>query len=235
MKAGIIAAGIGERLAKSGVATPKPLVQVGGKPMIARTIEAAADLGVSSVACIVNEINRSVADYLASVAWPVPVEMVVKTTPSSMESLFQLAPLLGDEPFILLTVDAVFRRGVLEDFLEGARSRDGAKAVLALTDFVDDEKPLWVNVDARDRITAMGKAAEGSRFITAGFYYFTPDVFSIMDEARRREFSALRRFLGLLVDSGFPVYGQLVSKTIDVDYPEDIAKAEAYLKEINEA
>jgi len=43
--------------------------------------------------------------------------------------------------------------------------------------------------------------------------------------------TAFRQFLGLLVESGYRVYGIPVSKTVDVDYPEDIRKAEAFLEE----
>ena len=61
-----------------------------------------------------------------------------------------------------------------------------------------------------------------------------PDIFAEIARARKKKLNALRRFLGHLVDEGYPIHGVPVPKTIDVDYPEDIEKAEAYLKEINE-
>jgi NDP-sugar pyrophosphorylase family protein len=234
MKMGIIAAGRGDRLALGGIPTPKPLVSVGGRPLISRIIEAGAGLKVHSVACIVNDLNPAVAKFLGSVEWPIPVEIVVKTTPSSMESLFCLAPLLLDGPFVLFTVDVIFGQRTVEDFLQNARTLTGAKGILALTRFVDDEKPLWATIDRSNRIIAMGDAARGSQFVTAGFYYFAPDIFAEIASARRKNLSALRQFLGHLIDEGYPIYGVPVPKTIDVDYPEDIVKAEAYLKEINE-
>jgi NDP-sugar pyrophosphorylase family protein len=234
MKMGIIAAGTGERLARGGVAIPKQLVPLGGKPLIARVIEAGAQLNISSIACIVNDLNPSVAGFLRSTQWPVPVEMVVKTTPNSMESLFCLAPLLSDEPFILFTVDVVCARQVVRDFFQEAVAIQDSKGVLALTDFVDDEKPLWAAVNGSNRITALGDAALGSRFVTAGFYYFSPDIFAEIAPAHRKKLSALRQFLGHLLDKGYPIHGVRVPKTIDVDYPEDMEKAEAYLREINE-
>jgi NDP-sugar pyrophosphorylase family protein len=234
MKMGIIAAGTGDRLALGGIATPKPLIAVGGRPLISRIIEAGARLKVDSIACIVNDLNPAVARFLRSGDWPVPVEIVVKTTPSSMESLFGLAPHLSDGPFALFTVDAIFGRQTAEDFVHNARALTGAKGVLALTRFVDDEKPLWAMPDRSNRIIALGDAARGSPFVTAGFYYFAPDIFAEIATARRKKLSALRQFLGHLIDEGYPIYGVPVPKTIDVDYPEDILKAEAYLREINE-
>jgi NDP-sugar pyrophosphorylase family protein len=232
MKAAVIAAGVGERIARGGIDIPKPLLRVGGQPLIARIIYAAAELGMHSVACIVNDVQPAVAEFLQSTAWPVPVQLRVKTTPSSMESLFNLEPYLRDEPFLLFTVDVVFATAALDGFLTGARKLEQAAGVLALTDYIDDEKPLWAKVDENSRITALGNDAKGSRYITAGFYYLRPDIFSMIDEARSRQLTALRQFLALLLASGYPLYGLPVPKSIDVDHPEDIVKAEDFLKAI---
>ena len=233
MKAGIIAAGQGERLKQRGMLVPKPLVTIKGESLIARAIRAASHAGATSIACIVNDLNPAVAEYLRSRPWPVPLELIVKTTPSSMESLFSLAPLLRDDPFLLFTVDAVFEFNVLNRFLERARRQSG-DAALAVTRFVDDEKPLWAKLDKSRRIVALGDEARPCRYVTAGFYYFRPEIFSLIDAARTRRLSALRQFLGLLLENDFSLYGILVSKTVDVDTPEDIAKAHQYLTEAGE-
>jgi NDP-sugar pyrophosphorylase family protein len=231
MKMGIIAAGAGERLTRGGISIPKPLVPVGGKSLVARIIEAAARIGVTSVACIVNDLNPATAQYLQSTSWPVPVDLLVKTTPSSMESLFSLRPLLEDGPFLISTVDVVFGPDTLASFYQTTLQLRDAVGALALTRFIDDGTPLYAVIDECRRITAMGERALGSEFITAGFYAFRPEIFSLIEEARSRRLTALRQFLALLVESGYPVYGIPVSKTIDVDLPEDIEKAEAFLKE----
>ena len=234
MKAGIISAGIGQRLAQEGISVPKPLVTVGGEPMIARVIHAAARLKATSVACIVNDLHPEVSDYLRSRSWPVPLELIVKTTASSLESLFTIAPLLDKEPFLLFTVDSIFPFEALERFSKEAAGMGDAAGVLALTTHVDDEKPLWAGCDPCNRLIALGEKARPTPYVTAGFYFFKPRVFEAMKTARERRLGALRHFLSLLVESGYPIYGVPVGKTVDVDTPEDIRKAEAYLKEIGE-
>jgi len=232
MKAGIIAAGKGERLVQGGISIPKPLLPILGEPMIGRAIRAAATLDVTSVACIVNELNPEVVDYLKQETWPIPLDIVVKTTPSSMESLFCLAPLLKEEPFVLLTVDAIFSNDTLKDFVRKAHMIDRADGALAVTGFVDDEKPLWVKLDGHDKIVAMGNSARDGGYVTSGFYYFSPEIFSTIDDARRNNLNALRQFLGLLVKRGFSIYGIPVPKTLGVDHPKDIKQAEAFLRKI---
>lgn len=233
MKAGIIAAGQGDRLIQGGILVPKPLVTIGGEPLIARAIRAATHVGVTSIACIVNDLNPAVADYLRSTSWSIPLELIVKTTPSSMESLFSLAPLLSDEPFLLLTVDAVFEFNVLRRFLIKARRRSGDGA-LAVTRFVDDEKPLWARLDKDQKIVALGEEARPGRYVTAGFYYFKPEIFAMIDAARIKGLNALRQFLDLLLKNNYSLYGVPVSMTVDVDTPQDIEKAHKYLEEVGE-
>jgi len=230
MKAGIIAAGTGERMTQGRIFTPKPMIRVGGEPLIARVIRAAASVRVASIACIINDLTPELDRYLRTNTWPVPLEIIKKTTPSSMESLFTLAPLLADEPFLLFTVDAVFPFASLKRFLTRSSSLTDAQGVLALTRFVDDEKPLWVAVDRNKRVEAIGDTARSAPYVTAGFYYFEPSIFQMAESARARGLNALRQFLGLLLDSEYRLYGIPVSKTIDVDHPEDIEAAEHYLK-----
>lgn len=230
MKMGIIAAGTGERLAAGGVCIPKPLVRIAGQPLIARAIAAGAAAGASAVACIVNDLHPEVARFLRAERWPVPVEVVVRTTASSMESLFALAPHLDGAPFLLSTVDAVCAPAEIARFVAAAGALEASDGALALTRHVDDEKPLWASVDGGGRLAALGTAAAGG-FVTAGVYRFAPRIFDEIDAARQAGFTALRLFLGHLVDHGYRLHGVPVGKTVDVDRPEDIAAAEALLRE----
>ncbi len=230
MKAGIIAAGLGERLKQGGVDTPKQLVRILGEPLIGRAIWEASAAGATEIACIVNDVYREVSEYLMSTNWPVPLHLVVKTTPSSMESFFELEPYLTDSPFLLMTVDAIFPPGLLKQFVEKAKKFKDADGVLAVTRFIDDEKPLRLLADGCGRITRIGAAVTSSEFITAGFYYFYPVVFREKEKARKEKFTAFRQFLTLLVDKKYKIYAQEVGKTVDVDVPADIEKAEKFLK-----
>lgn len=230
MKVGIIAAGKGERLKKGGIFTPKPLISICGVPLIERAIKAAIHVGATYIVCIVNDIEHEVSEYLNTHQWPVPLKLIVKTTPSSMESLFNLAPFL-DEPFLLLTVDSIYPFETLRGFVDKAKIINGHGA-LAITKFVDDEKPLWVKMD-KDRIIKIGNSAWPTPYITAGFYYFSPVIFKLIDEARKKNLGALREFLSLLIEKGYIIYGIYVSKVIDLDHPEDIKKAEAFIRSIN--
>lgn len=230
MKVALIAAGLGERLRQAGLSQPKPLVPVGGQPLIDYVLGAAAAAGLREVACIVNEQSSGIEAHCRA-RWPqVSFEFVRRTTPSSMESLFSLAPFLERGRFLLLTTDAIFRPAALRDFLDAAEAHRDASGVLAVNGFVDDEKPLWARLAADGRLAALGRDAEGSGLVTAGFYVFDPVIFQEIDVARRLQFNALRQFLGHLLAHEYVLWGERVPKTVDVDRPEDIAVAEAFIR-----
>jgi len=230
MRAALIAAGLGERLRNGGIQVPKPLVPIAGVPLIDRVLAAVAAVGIKEVACIFNEEADAVEAHCRQSARHLELYIVRRTTPSSMESLFALAPYLHNGRFLLLTVDAVFGPTVLPELLAAAARYPDADGVLGVHDFVDDEKPLRLTVDAENRVTSLGPDAGASPLITAGLYVFDPRIFREVDAARAARFTALRQFLGHLVQTGYRLYGARLPKTIDVDRPEDVRTAEAFVR-----
>jgi NDP-sugar pyrophosphorylase family protein len=234
MKAGILAAGWGERLRAQGVTLPKPLVSVGGQPLIARLLQAVRQCGVDEAVCIVNAAFPEVAQYCQERDWGITVQCLSRSTAHSLESFLALQPYLEAEPFLLFTIDAVFPRAVLFSFLQQARQYPEADGVLGVTPFVDDEKPLWAILDGDNRILHLGPSAQAGGLVTAGVYFFAPSVFHEAEAARRGKFTAFRQFLTHLITSGYALYGYRIPKVIDVDRPADIAMAEALLAELGE-
>jgi len=228
MKAGIIAAGMGERLSSAGIATPKPLVTIGGRPLIARAIAAARAAGASSVACIINNETPHVRRFLDEHEFGIPLEIVQRTTASSAESFLALRPMLEHAPFLLLTVDAVIAPSAIAGLVAQGRSLPRAAGVLGITATVDDEKPLWVELDATHRILALGDATR-ARFVTAGVYFLQPVVYSVADAVAPHPWKALRVLLASILEHGHALYGYDVGAAIDVDRPEDIVAAERLL------
>lgn len=110
MKFAIISAGEGSRLSQEGVTLPKPLVQLNGVAMIDRLIRIFIRNGADKVVVIINNESPLTKEHLAKLQQEteVPLEVVVKTTPSSMHSFYELSSYLQDDKFCLTTVDTIF-------------------------------------------------------------------------------------------------------------------------------
>jgi NDP-sugar pyrophosphorylase family protein len=228
MKAGIIAAGVGRRLAQGGIRVPKPLVLVAGETLLARALRRAAAAGAERAAVITTPAFPEVAEFIETNPWPLPIDLTVWASPNSLESLLALEPFLAGEPFVLQTVDAVFAPGAFESFVSQARGA-GDSGALGVTRFQEDESPLYVQVGPDMRVMAVGRPGF-SPYITAGCYFFTPQVFAWRARARGLKLKALREFLALLTREGYPLWGIDVGPAVDVDHPGDIRRAEMLLR-----
>jgi NDP-sugar pyrophosphorylase family protein len=232
MKAGIIAAGDGSRLREGGFALPKPLVPVGGVPLLERVLRGLIEAGVEEVALCVNARMPEVAEFVRSLSLAVPLRLVVKSPPSSMHSLYELRPHLEGDRFVLCTVDSVLAPGALAGFVRGFAAWPECELYLGVTDFVDDEKPLYLRLAEDGRVTALGEPAAGSGLVTAGLYGLSPRAFPILARAVAAGKEKLRTFLALLLDEGLEARGHHLGKVVDVDRPADVAVAERFLEEL---
>ena len=82
----------------------------------------------------------------------VPLRVIVKTTPSSMHSFYELSRYLKDDRFCLTTVDTIFREEEFSRFIDAFKAFEG-DGMMAVTDYIDDEKPLYIGTDEDRNIT----------------------------------------------------------------------------------
>lgn len=233
LRAGVLAAGRGERLRPSNLL--KPLVKVGGRTLIERVLTSMGEAGATEVTVIINEDSAAVRDHVSASDWPFELRWIVETTPSSMHSFLRLIEALAadgdDGPFLLSTVDTIAGSQTFSRFIDGARSNQEAAITLALTSPGNDEKPLLVRCAADDsRVVAIGAAAAPSDLATAGVYAVRASILREADEARSDGVDALRTFLGRLLERGYHLAGIPITESIDVDRPDDIVTAEAFLR-----
>lgn len=230
MNYAIIAAGEGSRLAQEGVAKPKPLVELRGEPMIGRLINIMLRCNAESISIIVNEHMTEVRAYLESLELPVPLHLVVKTTPSSMHSLWHLSRVIPQGKFCLTTVDTIFKEEDFKGYIDAFEADNEHDGMWAVTPFVDDEKPLWVDVDEEMNITAFrDKSWDGARYVSGGVYAMTDKAFAVLDRCIDEGISRMRNFQRALVDAGQHLQAYSIDKIVDVDHAGDIATAEAFL------
>ena len=231
MKFAIIAAGEGSRLAQEGVKEPKPLIQLQGIPIIERLVMLFAAQGATSINIIINEQQPQTLSHLQQLQERYPINIVVKDTPSSMHSLHALSHLLRGEKFCLTTVDTIFKEQEFTEYIKEfeTNAHDG---LMAVTDYIDDEKPLYVETDADLNITAFAdNPSAASRYISGGIYGLTPRALDILDECMSQGIERMRNFQRALVAGGLKLQACPFGKIIDIDHAEDIAKAEKFIKE----
>ncbi len=224
LRGGIIAAGEGSRLRQAGFTVPKPMVPVGGVPLIESVVENFLAADIRSLTVILNEDERDCAAWLGARFAALDLRVLVKTTASSLESFAEITAAAPSGRMLVSTVDAWCPPADFRRFVHAARLRPADATVLAVTPLVADEKPLWVTRDEDGRVRRVGGAAGDA--VTAGLYLVSPRARTL---ARTPGLARLREYLAWLVDRGEPVYAETMPAVVDVDRAEDVALAESML------
>lgn len=227
----IIAAGEGSRLAQEGIALPKPLVKLAGKEMIRRLIDIFLANDAQSISIIVNEQMTQVQDYVRNLKLNVPLNIVVKSTPSSMHSFFELRNFLRNGKFCLTTVDTIFREEDFSRYIQAFIADDESDGMMAVTDYIDDEKPLYVEVDEDMNIIGFLDQSHSCKYISGGIYGLTPKAIHTLESCLASGQARMRNFQRQLVADGLRLKAYSFGKILDVDHAGDIVKAEQFLKE----
>lgn len=229
MKFAIISAGEGSRLAQEGVELPKPLVKINGEAMIDRLIRIFTQQGAEEIVVIVNCLHPQTKEHLDKLKTDVPLRVVQKTTPSSMHSFFELSPYLEGEKFCLTTVDTIFREDDFAKYIQAFKDADN-DGLMAVTDYIDDEKPLYVDTDENMNIQGfLDENTNNCKYISGGIYSLGPKSIDTLRGCMEKGMARMRNFQRQLVADGLKLKAYNFGKILDVDHAGDIIKAELFL------
>ena len=234
MEYAIIAAGQGSRLAAEGIETSKPLLRLNGTAMLDRLISIFLANRAESISIIINEEMTDVHEHVKQLKLPVPLHVLIKSTPDSLHSFHELASLIPNRTKLCLTtIDPIFSPLEFSAYIRAFEADNEHDALMAVTDYIDDEKPLYVKTDDDLKVLDfVDTAYEGCRYVSGGVYCFNNKVLNLLQEAVDEGVSRMRNFQRKIVYSGLKVQALPFSKIIDVDHASDIQKAELFLNEM---
>jgi len=221
MHAMILAAGRGERLRPLTDETPKPLIEVGGKPLIVHHLERLAAAGferiVINIAWLGDRITERLGDGSAfgvQIRYSEEPAGALETAGGIVEAL----PLLGSGPFLAVSAD------VWTDYpygrLRAARPEYPAHLVLV------DNPPHHPEGDfALD--DGRVQSDKGRRLTFSGIAVFDPALFSGLPPGRR----PLRPVLEQAIAAGRVGGEHYTGRWDDIGTPQRLAEAQQSFEE----
>lgn len=171
MKAMLLAAGRGERMRPLTDARPKPLLEVGGKPLVVWHLERIAAAGIRDVVINLSWLGEMIAAELGDGSrYGLCIQYSREPWPAleTGGGLQQALPLLGDGPFLLVNGD------VFTDISFGAlriAPGDLAQLVLVPNPEHNQKGDFWLGTGGR--IQAEG----GERLTYSGVALLRPELF----------------------------------------------------------
>lgn len=227
----IIAAGEGSRLRQEGVKQPKPLIKLGKQTMIDRLIEILLQNKAETLSIIVNEQMEQVQEHIRSKKLPIPLNLVIKTTPSSMHSFYELSKNIKT-PVTLTTVDTIFDPLEFKQYITYATEKisqyDG---IMGVTTYVDDEKPLWVKTDSDNKIINFLDQNDGTiKYVSGGIYTLRDKAIETLGNSMKKGIERMRNYQRELIKENNKLKAWNFLKIMDIDHVEDIQKAQRFLQ-----
>lgn len=185
MKAMVLAAGFGNRLRPLTDHTPKPLLPIGGKPMIVHHLEKLAAAGFKEVLINLGHLGHKIPEALGDGStWGLSIAYSDEG-PAPLETgggLTKALPLLGDEPFLLVNGD------VWSDLDFSSIPSSLAENDLATLFLVP--KPGWREKGDFSLSNSRVVESERPEYLYAGIALYHP---KILDGAKVEKFSIVPR------------------------------------------
>lgn len=233
----ILAAGQGSRFTKEGETTPKPMVDILGRPMIGRLIDILMECGAEKILIATNSSMRTLNDYLSGIKTRLGLTLEIRPIVSD-NSFFSLtqACMGAKGRFIAMTVDAIFPTEEFRQYVRQVEASSPDEILMGLTEYIDDESPLYAKLtpDATEIVDYRygGEPFAGTPVVSAGLYGLTP---AAIEAAQADGYpSSLSDFQRILATgSRFTVKPFLFSKAFDVDCGHDRTEAEKFVAEVN--
>ena len=182
MKAAILAGGYGKRLRPYTETTPKPLVEVAGKPILVWQMEWLKRFGINEFVLLVGYLKEKIIDYIGSGArFGVRVTYVVEDRPLGTAGALKNAEavLRSEKVFLVLNGDIITNldpRRLVEKLLD----TPGAVGVIAS---VPLRSPYGILEVSGDRVVSFReKPLLKDYWINAGVYAFKPEIFDYLPE-----------------------------------------------------
>ncbi|WP_029011607.1 nucleotidyltransferase family protein [Niveispirillum irakense] len=214
-RAMVLAAGLGMRMRPITLTVPKPLIAVGGQPMLDHVLDRLAQAGVEEAVVNTHWLADKINAHLAARTAPAPRitcshEKEVLETGGGIRNAL---PLLGDAPFFTINADIVWLDGPVPALTRLAQAWDPAKmdCLLLVT-----PTATAIGYDGRgdfhmdpDGLLSSRVEGEVSPFVMAGVAIMKPELFhdrpagAFSQSVIWREAEAAGRLYGLRHDGNW--------------------------------
>ncbi len=231
----ILAAGYGSRLGSAESGVPKPLMIIGGLPLIVHALEHARASGCREAVIVIGHEGHRVQAAVEELGIDLERRFVSNLDVAAPNGVSLLAAEpLAAQHFYLQMVDHVFAGVALPRLVDAPFRRGEAGRVLVdrtPTDDIDIADATKVRLDDV-RVVAIGKSLESWDAIDAGCFVLTPAVFGALRRVAREEPLTVSAGMRQLVAAGSLGSADVDGiDWVDVDTPDDRTIAERLLLE----
>lgn len=223
----IMAGGLGSRLGDLTSDTPKPLIEIGGKPILQHIVEHLGSNGVDNVFISTRYLAEQIEDYFQDgEEYGLSIEYIREKQRLGTAGALKYLDGKMKEPFLVMNGDLLTSFPVEE--LESFHREVGAQMTVCVRHYAM-KVPFGVAEIEGSRLVGLSEKPTYDFFVNAGIYFLEPDVLSHIPID---EYFDMTELIEALIKAGghvasFPV----VERWLDVGRPDDLIAARDLLEE----
>ncbi len=217
----IMAGGRGVRLHPHTENCPKPLLPVGGKPMLEHIIERARNEGFHRFSLAINYLGHMIEDHFGDgQAWGVEIDYLRETTPLGTGGALSLLDTVATGPLLVTNGDVLtdIRYGDLIDF----HVRQGAAATMAVR-LHEWQHPFGVVRTQGMDIVGFDEKPIARSHINAGIYALEPAILRLLERNQHCDMPTL--FARVAGNSERTIVYPMHEPWLDVGRIDDLTRA----------
>ncbi len=245
MKAVILAAGIGKRLRPLTNTRPKPLIPIGGAPLLEHSINNIKNIGIKEILLIVGYKNEMIKEYFGDGQdkFGVKIKYVIQEKRLGTAHAAKCCQnFVENKPFLLMNGDVITDEQVFIDvvklFQEG--NCDG---IITLFSVENPESFGIISLDeqgyAKEIVEKPIKGLNVGNLANAGIYIFNSKLFDAIDQTKksiRGEYEITDSF-AIMIKKGLKILGYDLSQFFwsDIGLPWQLLDANKFILDKIEA
>jgi len=210
MKAVILAGGLGTRLRPYTKSLPKPMLPLGGKPILEYEIEWARKNGINEIVLCVSYLRNKIEEYFEDgKKFGVKIEYAVSKKPLATAGQLKTAEKFIDDTFVCLYGDSIYNFSLKNMIRHHKKSK--ASVTMSLFDYKFNLKYGVIDTKKSGQVTAWNEKPEFSAKINIGCYVMEPEVLKLipknkeygMDNVIRKVLSNKKKVSSVISKKGF--------------------------------
>jgi len=218
MKAVILAGGLGTRLRPLTYKKPKPMLPLGGKPMLEHLIKWIKKNNVKEIVLCTSYLHKTIENYFGNgKKFGVSIEYAISKKPLATAGQLKTAEKLVDDTFVCVYGDSIFDFNLKGMITEHKKKK--SFITMSLYEYKTNLKYGVIETNKTGKVSAWHEKPEIRAKINMGCYVMEPDVLSLipkrkeygMDDVLKRALARRKKIGSITTKKGFIDVGNMES------------------------
>ena len=218
MKAVILAGGLGTRLRPLTYKKPKPMLPLGGKPMLEHLIKWIKKNNVKEIVLCTSYLHKTIENYFGNgKKFGVSIEYAISKKPLATAGQLKTAEKLVDDTFVCVYGDSIFDFNLKGMITEHKKKK--SFITMSLYEYKTNLKYGVIETNKTGKVSAWHEKPEIRAKINMGCYVMEPEVLSFipkrkeygMDDVIKRALARRKKIGSITTKKGFIDVGNMES------------------------